>query len=304
MTNDIPQDIDLSVTISGLSRLFGADLATLVETAHIADAEGIHQICMTDHLVMGDRTDRYPYGKFPFPSDEPWPEPLTTLATLAGATTHIRLSTGILIVPLRPAILLAKTVATLDVLSCGRLELGVGTGWQREEFEASGVPFAGRGERMMDTLRACRALWTQAPASFDSPSVSFEDVWCLPQPVQAEGVPLWFGAALSEKTVDRMIELDAGWAPIVADESVLTEGIAKLRRARSAAGLAGPAQVRAAAPIVRSAAGTPDLEETLARLPEAREAGVTVASLALAAFVRRPEEIRPFLERVGAAARG
>jgi len=295
--------VDLSVTLSGLSRLYGGDLAALVETARIADAEGIHQICMTDHLVMGPHTERYPYGRFPFPPDEPWPEPLTTLAAMAGATSHIRLATGILIVPLRPAVLLAKTLATLDVLSRGRLEIAVGTGWQREEFDAAGVPFAARGERMMDALRACRALWAEAPASFTSETVHFENVWCVPRPAQPNGIPLWFGQALGPRTLERMVELDAGWAPIVASREELVGGVTRLQEARTSAGLPPTPRVRAAAPLALDTAGAPDLDATLARVSEAGLHGITVASLALAAFARGPDEVRPFLERVGRAAR-
>jgi probable F420-dependent oxidoreductase len=215
--------LSISVTVSGLSRLYGASLAGLVETARIADACGVDRIVMTDHLMIGPRTDRYPYGRFPFPAEEPWPEPLTTLAAMAGATSRIRLGTGILIAPLRPALLLAKTVATLDVLSGGRVDLGVGTGWQREEFDASGLPFVGRTARMDDTLRACRVLWRDAPASFDSPTVRFEQVWCLPRPVQ-DPIPIWIGGALGDGNLARLAEYGAGWMPVAAGPDEVREG--------------------------------------------------------------------------------
>ena len=149
----------ISLTVSGVARLFGADLAQIVAFARRAEDAGIGQIAMTDHLAIGPRTDRYPYGRFPFPNEEPWPEPLTTLAAIAGATSRIRLATAVLIAPIRPALLLAKTVATLDALSGGRVDLGVGVGWQAEEFAAAGVRFGLRTARMHDALRACRALW-------------------------------------------------------------------------------------------------------------------------------------------------
>lgn len=294
----------ISVTVSGLSRLFGGSLDGLLEMARIADSVGIHQIAMTDHLMIGPRTDRYPYGDFPFSQDEPWPEPLTTLAAIAGCTSQLRLATGILIAPLRAPLLLAKTLATLDVLSGGRVDLGVGTGWQREEYEASGQTFAGRGERLMDTLRACRRLWRDAPASFSSATVSFDDVWCLPQPVQAGGIPIFFGMALGPRTVERIVELEAGWSPIVTSPNELVDGVQLLRAARSEAGLSPESlEVRAAAPSVPGSDGRPDLDATLSGLSSLAEIGVTVASFALAAFASQPEEVRPFLERLGKAAR-
>jgi probable F420-dependent oxidoreductase len=293
--------LKLSLTISGLSRLYGPELDGLLETARIADAQGIHQIAVTDHLMIGPRTDRYPYGRFPFANDEPWPEPLTTLAAVAAATSRIRLATGILIVPLRAPLLLAKSLATLDVLSRGRVDLGVGSGWQREEFDASGVPFEGRGQRLIDTLRACH----DAPATFESPSVRFDQVWCLPRPVQPGGIPIHFGMALGSRTIARIVELGAGWMPIALSSEALRQGVDRLRAAFAEAGRDPAAlEVRAAAPIVRDASGRPDLDATLEALPALAEAGATVASFALAAFVSAPEQIRPFLERLGNAARG
>jgi len=290
----------ISVTVSGLSMLYGEDLSGLVETARVADAAGVDQLVLTDHVVMGPRTDRYPFGRFPFPLEEPWPEPLTTLAAMAGATSRLRLGTGILIAPLRPAVLLAKTIATLDVLSRGRVDLGVGTGWQPEEFQSSGVPFVGRTARMDDTLRACRVLWHDAPASFVSDTVSFENVWCLPRPVQ-EPLPIWIGGGLSPGNLARLAEYGAGWMPVAPSLDELREGSQKVRAAfRRAERDPTSAGVRGAVPPVRGEQGV-DLERSLEQLGGLAEAGATDAAFALAAFVRRPDQVRPFLERIGRA---
>ncbi len=296
--------IEISVVVSGLSRLFGGALARVVEVARIADAAGIAQIALPDHLAIGPRTDRYPYGRFPYPNDEPWLEPLTTLAAMASATRSVRLATGVLVAPLRPALLLAKTLATLDVLCEGRLDLGVGIGWQREEFEGAGVPYADRAERLDDTLRACRALWTHAPASFDSPTVRFTGLWCLPRPVQPGGIPIWFGGALRASNVRRIAELGAGWMPIGAGPRELAPGVRRLHEALRAAGR-DPSQlrVRAAALPARGAGGGPDLERTLDALDALRQAGATHASFALDRFVGDASAIQPFLERLGAYTR-
>ena len=121
----------------------GGDPAVVVDTARRAEEAGFAGVVISDHVVMGARTDRYPWGSFKQAPDCPWPEPLTVLTAVAAVTTTLRLCTGILIAPLRPATLLAKTAATLDVLSHGRLELGVGTGWQQEEFDAQGLDAVG-----------------------------------------------------------------------------------------------------------------------------------------------------------------
>ncbi len=292
--------ISVSLTIAGLTQIYGAELTGILETARIADQAGIHQLAMTDHVAIGPRTDRYPYGRFPFPNEEPWPEPLITLAAVAGATSQIRLATGILVAPLRPAALLAKMLATLDVLSAGRLDLGVGTGWQAEEYVASGVPFAGRAARLDDTLRACRVLWSEAPASYESATVSFKDVWSLPKPVQPGGIPISFGLALNARNVARIVEFDAGWAPMTSDPEELARGIEWLRGARSEAGLDPEAlQVRANAPVFSNSAGAVDLDRTFESAVELRSIGVTVAAFALPRFVTRRSDVPAFLERLG-----
>jgi len=294
--------LEISVILSGLSMLYGEDLEGMVETARLADEAGIDQIVVTDHLAIGSRTDRYPYGKFPFANEEPWPEPLTTLAAMAGATSRVRLGTGVLIVPLRPALLLAKTLATLDVISGGRVDLGIGTGWQREEFAAAGVPFVGRTARMEDTLRACRVLWRDAPASFESETVSFQDVWCLPRPLQPDGIPLWIGGGLTEGNLRRLVELGAGWMPVAPDLDELRQGREKIGTALVEAGRQPDSVgIRGALGPVRGEKG-PDMERTLAQLGPLQDAGATVASFALAAFVRKREQIPAFFEKLGAAA--
>ncbi len=297
MSDGGPDPLAISITLSGLSKLFGGDLAGVLAFARDAEAAGIDQIVVPDHLAIGENTRAYPYGIFPFSNTEPWLEPTTTLAAMAGATERIRLGTGVLIAPLRPPLLLAKTLATLDVLSRGRVDVGIGLGWQREEFEASGVPFAGRAGRLDDTLGACRALWAESPASFESETVRFEQLWCEPRPYSAGGPPLWFGIPPTDRNVVRISEYGAGWMPLSENGSELREGIARLRDGFSAAGR-DPARlgVRANVPVVRSAGRGPDLDATLAQLPALREAGVSVAAFALARFARAPAEIKPFLE--------
>ena len=296
--------VGVSVTISGLSRLFGDDLAGVVDAARAADAAGVDQIVLTDHVAIGPRTDRYPFGTFPYPPEEPWLEPLTTLAAVAGATERVRLGTGVLVAPLRPALVLAKTAATLDVLSRGRLDLGVGTGWQREEFTDPGQPFAGRAARLDDTIRACRALWTEPPpVSFSSPTVTFQTLWCEPRPVQPGGIPVWFGSGPTDATARRVAELGDGWLPVgVRPVEELRDGIGRLRAAYRAAGR-DPATlgVRAGVPVVTRGDGRPDLDRTFTNVPDLAALGVTLVSVALGRFLRDGTEVAPFLRDVGAA---
>jgi probable F420-dependent oxidoreductase len=296
--------VQVSVTISGFTRLFENDLRAVVEAARVADGAGVHQLVVPDHVVMGTRTDRYPFGTFPYGPEEPWPEPLIVLAAIAGATERVRLATGILISPLRPAVLLAKTAATLDQVSHGRLDLGVGIGWQREEYRAEGIPFADRRVRFADQLRACVALWTQAgPVSFESSTVSFTDIWCEPRPAQAGGVPLAFGTAATPEMVDLMAELGAGWLPIyTTTPEELLDGIARLRAAYTAAGRDPAAlHLRETLRPVIDKNGHLDGPATRAAAEPLAERGITMASVGLGRNLDDAEGVARFFEDLGRA---
>lgn len=295
--------MQISVTISGLSRLFGDDLAALVDVARLADDAGIHQIVMTDHLAIGPRTDRYPFAaKFPYPPQEPWPEPLTVLAAFAGATRNVRLGTGVLIGPARPALVVAKAVATLDVLSRGRVDLGIGTGWQREEFTDRGLPFVGRTARMEDQVRACRALWErEPPVTFHSDTVSFDELWCEPRPVQAR-LPIWFSGPAGPATVRRVTELGDGWLPLAIPLDDVTATIEQMRTAWRAAGR-DPAslRVRQNLAVQTDDDGRVDLDATVAPVPDLAARGITTVSVALGRFLRGRADVEPFLRELGGA---
>lgn len=293
----------LSVTISGLDRIFGDDLASVVDVARMADDVGVDQLVLPDHVAIGPRLDRYPYGKaFPYPPAEPWLEPLTALAAIAGATRRVRLGTGVLIAPLRPALLLAKTVASLDVLSRGRVDLGIGTGWQREEFVEPGMEFIGRTQRMDDAVRACRALWEhEPPVSFASSTLTFDELWCEPRPVQAR-IPVWYGGALTPPMIARIAELGDGWLPLGPSVDEVAAGIETLRDAFTAAGRDPQTLgVRVGLPVVVSDDGRVDASGTVAAVPHLTEIGVTTISVALGRFISTRADIEPFLRAMVAA---
>jgi probable F420-dependent oxidoreductase len=293
---------------------FGAALAgdgwgALLDVARIADRTGIDRIVVVDHVVMGPHTDAYAWGRFPTPPDAPWLEPLTVLATLAAVTTRVRLATGILIAPVRGAAVLAKTAATLDVLSGGRLDLGVGTGWQKEEYDAVGLDFARRGQLLSDTLAACTALWRDTPAAVDLPTVSFTETYCVPKPLQPGGVPLWVSGTLIPAVAERVVRWGSGWIPIMtATLDDVREGANRLRKAFADAGR-DPAglQVRGALPVVRGDDKRPDVAASLAGVPALIDAGATDVHVPYQAICRDPEEaqavftdlVAGFKERVG-----
>ena len=298
----------VAVTLFGVERVFGGDLRALIDVAVLAERAGIAEVVLPDHVAIGPRTDRYPYGTFPVPDDEPWPEPLTVLAAIASRTVRIRLATGVLVAPLRPAALLAKTVATLDVLSGGRVDLGVGAGWQEEEFDACGVPFARRRERMDDELRAVAALWAAAPATFESPTVSFRDIRSLPAPVQRGGVPIWFGGPATAKTAARIAALGRGWLPIggtTPDEihagiALAQDAMARVQRDPSTLGVRVTASTLVS-PAGHGHDGRPDLDRTISGVTPLLDAGATAVSFALVPFLRTRDDVEPVLARLAGA---
>ena len=248
---------------------------SLLDLARTAEAAGIDRLVVTDHVVNGPDVASYPWGRFPTGPDADWLEPLTVLTALAAVTERIRLSTGILVVPLRPAAVLAKTVATLDVLSGGRVDLGVGTGWQRAEFDAVGLDFDARGQLLTDTVAACRALWQRGPTDFESPTTSLSQVWCAPVPLQ-ERLPVWFSGALHRRNLERIVTLGDGWIPIMGSTpEQVAEGARRLRRAFQEAGRAEQPGVRLALAPRRGDDGRVDLTGCLDGVPALIEAGVT-----------------------------
>jgi len=283
----------LTVGLANYGSLFAApDWHRFVDLARAADDAGTDRIVVVDHVVMGPHTENYAWGTFPVPPEAPWFEPLIVLAAIASATSRVRLATGILIAPLRPAVLLAKQAATLDVFSRGRLDLGVGTGWQREEYDAEGIDFARRGELLSDTLAACKVLWRDTPAALDTATVSFHDVYCEPKPLQAGGVPLWIGGSLHARNLERLVRWGDAWIPIMgAPLADIADGARSIAEAWQAAGRDPSAlQVQAPLPIQRGNDGRPDIARSMASVPDLVASGATDIHVALRAFNRDPAD--------------
>jgi probable F420-dependent oxidoreductase len=154
----------------------------------IAEEHGIESLWTVEHVVVpADYESEYPYsptGRMPGPEESPIPDPLIWLTWVGAATTSLRLATGILILPQRNPPILAKELSTLDVLSGGRVELGVGVGWLREEFDALGVPFEERGARTDEYIEALRCLWREEEACFEGRYASFDRAKSYPKPAQ------------------------------------------------------------------------------------------------------------------------
>jgi probable F420-dependent oxidoreductase len=272
-----------------LQEWFGNDILGVVDLIRRLDELGVHQVEAPDHIVMGHDISGYPYGKPRTSPPYPWFEPIALLSAIAAVTRRIRLSTAILISPLRPAPLLAKQLATLDHLSRGRVDIGVGTGWQRLEYDASSIGWDRRFSRMADQIRACKALWTQAPASHHGEFYSFDGAYCLPFPLQPQGLPIWFGLPPSGKNLDRMAELGDGWVATERRPDVLAADIQRIRDAMAARGRdPDRLQVRVVLAPERS---DPRPLDALKRIADYAAVGVTTLSLNTHDYCARAEEI-------------
>jgi probable F420-dependent oxidoreductase len=226
-----------------------------------------------------------------------FPEPIVLLSVIAAMTRRIKLSTGILMAGLRPAALLAKQLATLDVLSGGRVELAIGVGWQKIEYDAEGIPWEGRFGRLVETAQACKILWTQAPATFKGKHIAFEDIYCLPFPKQPGGPPLMFGIGPSELNLERMAQTADGWAPLGIPLDVVAQGMRSIKSRLKQLGR-DPSTFRLRlnpAPVIRD--GKLDVDATLAGIPALAEIGCTDVDLYIPAFCSGPDEFEPVLDK-------
>ncbi|MCW2756902.1 MAG: putative oxidoreductase, partial [Nocardioidaceae bacterium] len=194
------------------SGIEAADPGVAAELGRIVEASGCESLWTVEHVVVPDRYDSvypfHPSGKMRLDAADEIPDPMTWMTWLSARTTTLRLGVGVLILPLRNPVVLAKQLATMDRLSGGRIILGAGLGWMSEEYDAIGVPFERRGHRADEYLGAMRALWSTSPASFHGDTVDFTDIHCHPQP-RSGRVPIVIGG-ISRAAVRRAVRFGDG----------------------------------------------------------------------------------------------
>lgn len=256
----------------------------MLDTARLYDRVGIDRLVVSDHVVFGEDLEAYGRpeiggargGRQPTGPDGHWLEPMTALSVIAGVTERVRLATGILLAALRRPVVLAKSAATLDVLSGGRLDLGVGVGWQREEYEAAGLDFDGRGRLLDHTLEVCTELWTQPTARYASDELSFDRIHMMPKPLQPGGVPLWISGTVNARVVDRLCRFGLRWIPWGDDAGALEQSIATLRDRIAAKGVSPDGlQVVANLRVYKGDDGEIDLDRTMEPVPRLVATGAT-----------------------------
>jgi probable F420-dependent oxidoreductase len=275
-----------------------------------AEAAGFDAVMVSEHVALGRGSDAdgVPENRrdYALPGNQdpatPWPDALVLLSAVASATSRLRLVASSIIAPLRHPILLAKQLATLDLLSEGRLVVQPTVSWHRAEYDALGVPFERRGELLDEHLEAWRALWRDSPASFEGRHYRFADVWLEPKPFREGGPTLWFGGQrLHDRLLRRLVAYGSGFNPL---GSPTDEDLERLRRAMAETGrdVSDLEMIGGTRGRFPDATSTADLDEALASIPAQLERGFTTICIKPSQFFDGldgfPAFCREVLERV------
>ena len=261
--------------------------------AQLVEELGFDALWVSDHIVVPRSLEsRYPYrrdGSFPVSPDVSLMEPIATLLFVAAITERVKLGTTVLVLPMRNPIVTAKQLASLDVLSNGRLILGVGTGWMEEEFQMLGVPFKRRGARTNEYIRLIKALWTEENPSFEGEFWQIKDVGFNPKPLQKPHPPIWTGGH-SAPALRRAGRLSDGWHAVGVSPDTLREQFQEVQRHAEEAGR-DPASITLS---VRPRVRIDDPAKTIELLRSYREVGVSHAVLEI--FAPDMDRARSLLE--------
>lgn len=287
-----------------------SDLRSLIEMAVEAEAAGFDAVMVSEHVALGRGSDAEGIPENPrdyaLPGNQdpatPWPDPFVVLSAVASATTRLRLVASSIIAPLRHPVLLAKQLATLDLLSEGRLVVQPTVSWHRPEYDALGVPFEQRGDLLDEHLEAWRVLWRNSPASFEGRHYRFSDVFLEPKPFRPEGPPLWFGGkSVHDRLLRRLVAHGSGFNPL---GSPTVEDLQRFRRAMVEAGrdVAKLEMVGGTRGRFPDATSIADLGEALASIPAQLERGFTTICIKPSQFIDGldafPAFCREVVERV------
>jgi len=240
--------------------------ASFVDVAQAAEELGYESVWISDHLVLPAAMESSPYQGAehpPIPPELPVFDAPAVLTHLAAHTSTIRLGTWVYVLPLRHPFVAARSFATLDVLSGGRAEVGVGIGWLAGEFAAAGVDFASRGRRTDEALEVCRRLWSEPTVEHHGEFFSFGPVAFEPKPVQRPSLRVHVGGE-SPAALRRAARFGDGWLSMEQPPETLGPLVARLRAAEDAAGRTTPLEVTAAPRQITVVGDAPTVEEIAA----------------------------------------
>lgn len=270
-----------------------ANPEVLAMMAQTAEQCGFYSVWAPEHVVLIDKyASTYPYakdGKLPMPSTFEFLDPYATLVFTAAHSKKLRLGTGISLLPERNPVVTAKLIASLDKLSGGRFDFGVGIGWLAEEFAAVGVPWERRAERTREYLKAMKLLWTEDEPEFKGEFCSFPKVRLYPKPVQKPHPPIIFGGE-STSALKRVAEIGDGWFGL---NLTVADAQTKIARIKQYAAAAGRGQVQFSFTVSAGVGIDLDLD-TIKRY---RDAGAE--QLIVGGIPNDPEGIKREIERLG-----
>lgn len=280
----------------------GRDLPRLVRWAREAEDAGFDGVMVSEHIVLG--ADAAEHGlmanprEYALPGNQdpatPWPSSLLLLSAIAAATTRVRLVAGAVLAPLRHPLLLAKELATVDLLSEGRLVVQPSVSWSRQEYTALGVPFERRGQLLDEHLEVWRTAWGPSPALYRGAHYGFADVYCEPKPFRPGGPPLWFGGeTMHSRLLTRLVRYGQGFNPLgrpsECDLQRLTDGMTAADRKMDELEFVGG--TRAVFPDDHSCA---DLGQALDTIPPQQADGFTTFCVKPSQFTDDPDAVGTF----------
>lgn len=288
------------------------DLPALVRMARDAEDAGFDGVMVSEHVVLagGSDADGLPANprEYALPSNQdprmPWPSSLLLLSSISAVTDRLRLVAGAVIPPLRHPLLIAKELATLDLLSEGRLVVQPTVSWHRGEYEALGVPFEQRGDLLDEHLAAWRAVWQGSPASFEGRHYRFSDVYLEPKPRRSTGPALWFGgSSMHPRLLRRIVRYGSGFNPLgrssAGDLELLAAAMTEAGRDVNELEMAGGTRA-----VFPDATGVADLGRALASIPEQWAQGYTTFFVKPSQFTDDPALVgavcREVVDRVAA----
>lgn len=287
----------------------GRDVHTLVRWAREAEDAGFDAVMLSEHIVLGP--DSGAAGRmanareYALPGNQdpatPWPNSLVLLAAIAAVTRRVRLVAGAILAPLRHPLLLAKELATLDLLAGGRLVVLPTVSWSRDEYAALDVPFTRRGELLDEHLAAWRTLWKDTPAAFDGRHYRFRDVYLEylePKPSRPTGPTLWFGGStLHPRLLDRLVRYGDGFNPLGRPAP---DSLRRLRDAMTAADRdpSSMEMVGGTRASFDDAHSVADLDRALSTIPEQLADGFTTFCVKPSQFIDDPGGVGAFCRRV------
>jgi probable F420-dependent oxidoreductase len=203
----------------------GTDPAVIRDFAQTAEALGYHHILAYDHVIGANPASRQGWRP-PYTHKDSFHEPFVLFGYLAGVTKSLEFTTGVIILPQRQTVLVAKQAAALDVLSGGRLRLGIGIGWNPVEYEALGEEFKNRGRRSEEQVEVLRKLWTQELVTYEGQWHRITDAGLNPLPIQRP-IPIWFGGS-DDRALRRLARLGDGWFPMLGPDDTCRAAIDKI----------------------------------------------------------------------------